>query len=288
MARNVAVAVIHGMGEQKKTPGMPSNHLTFSGSLYKKVRGKLSADEVGHVAWREIFWQDIMHDRQLSYLNQLNFAFTWKFPRRFVMTRLADAASYRRAGDDGDEIYDEIHLRVRGVLEELRNEVGEDRPLILVAHSLGGHILSNYIYDNTKDVNGATRDFHKMGTLQFLMTFGCNIPVFTFAYQPEKVTPIQPPIAHRHQAGDAPWWMNIYDKNDPLGYPLGPIGPSYDGLIRSGQLVDERITSGLPLPVISQATSHNAYWKDRDVYVPLAQRIKAAIAANQAGPEGPA
>ena len=50
MARNVAVAVIHGMGEQKKTPGMPSNHLTFSGSLYKEVRGKLSADEVGHVA----------------------------------------------------------------------------------------------------------------------------------------------------------------------------------------------------------------------------------------------
>ena len=93
--------------------------------------------------------------------------------------------------------------------------------------------MSNYIYDMTKQNPSSPRPpgFRGLRSMAAFVTFGCNIPIFTFAYPVGNVKPIAYPgvdIA----AGDrlAKWWRNYYDKDDVLGYPLRPTSPHYAAL----------------------------------------------------------
>jgi len=59
-------------------------------------------------------------------------------------------------------------------------------PVIILAHSLGGHIMSNYIWDMQKPKNSLPDDLSSFERLEYLagmITFGCNIPVFAFAHR---------------------------------------------------------------------------------------------------------
>ncbi len=70
--------------------------------------------------------------------------------RRFMVYSVSDAAAYRKADDSKDTVYDDIHARVDLVMDKLDDPANPDRPLVVLAHSLGGHIMSNYIWDLQK------------------------------------------------------------------------------------------------------------------------------------------
>ncbi|NNE42347.1 MAG: hypothetical protein HKN14_15675 [Marinicaulis sp.] len=53
--------------------------------------------------------------------------------------------------------------------------------------------MSNYLYDVMKKPASRPTDFQRLKTMGGLITFGCNIPLFTFAYRPNKVFPIEFP-----------------------------------------------------------------------------------------------
>ncbi len=281
MANRVAVAVIHGMGSQGNDR-QDLDAISFSSGLYKALRKRMGKDVFENVAWREIFWADILQDRQEKFVKKSLKAkgARWLKTRRFVMHSLADAACYRRTRDDeNDDIYFQIHERVFKTIARLEELAGEGTPLIVLAHSLGGHIMSNYIYDmrkGTPEIEGASR-FQKMQTMAGFVTFGCNIPVFSFSYQPEKVIPISFP-------GDAipenkrlnPWWLNLNDKDDALGMPLSGVSPQYQALEDAGQLQDRWIDSGNLLEFWNPA-SHNGYWKDRDLHKHVQAMLTKAL-----------
>ncbi|MCI5047171.1 MAG: hypothetical protein MRY59_06695 [Aquisalinus sp.] len=275
--KKIAVAVIHGMGAQGAKVSNDSAIPTFSKHLRNRVRGAFGTaafDET--VAWREIFWADILQDRQARYLSAIRRRTRYDDLRRFVVQNLGDAAAYQKTADPADNTYEKIHKRVAKVIRELDQDTVDGAPLVVVAHSLGGHIISNHIYDISK--SGTTGgNFRNLKTLAAFVTFGCNIPLFTFSYAPERLFPIEFPGTDL-PAGKrlSPWWLNYYDKDDVLGYPLADIGPRYKAMAERGELKDISIDAGNALTAWNPA-SHNAYWRDDDFYGPVAKLLRKLL-----------
>jgi hypothetical protein len=294
----IAIAVIHGMGSQGKD-SQDVDSISFSAGLYKALRDYLEPDEwKDRVVYREIFWADVLQNRQEAYLAKIIAdGARWRGVRDFVMHRLTDAAAYRRTSysaldpDDAsladklrqaaeEDIYRQIHARVARSIARLEEIAGSDAPLLIFAHSLGGHIISNYAYDmqEKQEVVQVSGGFQRLETMAGFLTFGCNIPVFTFAYPPGKVRPIDyPGTAIPKERRLSPWWLNLNDRNDVLGMPLGPAGDSYAEMVANGEIADRWISVGNIVNSWNPA-SHNAYWTDRDFYKQAAGMIRQALA----------
>jgi pimeloyl-ACP methyl ester carboxylesterase len=258
MNKTLGVAVIHGMGSQRSK--------AFADPLIEELESRL--ERPANVAWRRIFWADVLSARQDRYLkaanrnNQLDF-FTL---RSFVISALGDASAYRRVGDDAEGTYGGIHTIVRDEVAALRQELGGDEaPLVILAHSLGGHVISNYIWDIQKQnaiVEPGDNDFERMRTLAGLVTFGCNIPLFTFALN--KIVPISLPQGAK--------WLNFFDPDDVLGYPLKPLSPEYRRTVSRDIAINVGGIASSWNPL-----SHSKYWTDNDFTKPVARFLDRLI-----------
>ena len=278
MSKELAVAVIHGIGSQGAKRPQNSDEPTFSKELQKRVYSKLGNVKSSKIAWREIFWADILQSRQDTYLRKIKRKTRFDELREFVLCNLSDASAYRfNPNDANDDTYSLIHNRVFQTISELENDVSKGAPLIVLAHSMGGHIMSNYIYDATKKSDDDCSTFCRLKTMAGFVTFGCNIPLFTFSYAPEHVTPIAFPGTELSKAKQVkPWWLNFYDKDDVLGFPLAEIGPRYKAMADAKELREKAINAGSWLSSWNPA-SHNAYWRDDDFYIPVSNFIKKFI-----------
>jgi len=274
--KKLAVAVIHGIGSQGEKKPPSTDTLVFSKDLRDRIAKEIGAGKFDdNVAWREIFWSDVLQSREQDYLSSIKRRTRGDKIRAFVLCNLADASAYRKTPhDSNDNTYRIIHSRVANTIKDLERDVETGAPLIVLAHSLGGHIMSNYIYDVMKDPSLAPTKFQQLKTMGGFVTFGCNIPLFTFAYPPSKVYPIKFPGASL-PAGKkfTPWWLNFYDKDDILGFPLKDIGPNYAKLEAKNELRETSINAGGAL-AFWNPLSHNGYWKDDDFYRPAARFLK--------------
>ncbi len=283
-SHKLAVIVIHGMGSQHKPQGQPASTTpTFSKGLKRRVSNRVGAD-MSHVIWHEVVWAQILQGRQKDYLKKINRSLGYDKLREFVVCNLSDAASYRPTPDDGDKIYEAIHEKIKNVMGVAKHQVGPDGPVLILAHSLGGHIMSNYIYDMQGHMRPGgglpvhQTDVENMKTVAGFVTFGCNIPIFLFAYPESDIFPIMAPNGALPAALQFPtWWYNYYDKHDVLGFPLGKSAPRYKQLSDSGALKDKPINAG-KIFTSWNPFSHNGYWTDRDLYAPVADRIKEILA----------
>ncbi|WP_166415851.1 hypothetical protein [Cochlodiniinecator piscidefendens] len=268
----VAVAVIHGMGSQgDERPDI--NALSFSKRLHDGIKRQLGVEVFDtNITWQEIFWADILQKPQSDYVSRgLKKSSRWLRAREFVMHSLTDAAAYRYS-DGTSTVYQQIHQRVAEGIENLERKVGPSVPLIVLAHSLGGHVMSNYIYDLQKQnsIIPANTPFQRMETMAGFVTFGCNIPIFTFAYPYEDRTPISyPGFGILPSRRLAPWWLNYNDKDDALGMPLGPVSPKYEQLIYEGALEDHWVNVG-NFSQFWNPMSHVGYWGDRGFHKQVA------------------
>ena len=276
--KDIGVLVIHGMGSQGRTAPPATDQLSFSKEMHGLVSSFIG-QTMDRVAWREVFWSDVLQPRQEAYLKAIKRRTDFDQLRAFVMCNLSDAASYRLTPDMNDRTYERIHERIDGTLADLAGDVGPDAPILIVAHSLGGHIMSNFIYDQQAQLRRAGQGrfaapMRNTATVAGIITFGCNIPVFVFAYPPEDVRPIDfPGTALPPELRFKTWWYNLYDRDDVLGYPLKDIGPQYTALHASKALRDVPVNAGGFLTSWNPA-SHNAYWKDADVYKPVGRFIR--------------
>ncbi len=112
-------------------------------------------------------------------------------------------------------------------------------------------------------------DFEQLHTLAGIVTFGCNIPLFTLAFN--EAVPITFPAAQLPDPGDVRTkakWLNYYDPDDVLGYPLKAINDAYDDVVDEDKSINVGglFSSWNPL-------SHNKYWTDNDFTKPAAEFI---------------
>jgi hypothetical protein len=261
----LAVVVIHGMGSQSSAFAEP-----VKAEISKRIAeaGKDPAD----VAWLPVFWADILDAAQNRYLADARASndLDWMGLRKFIVKALGDASGYQFVGE-ASSTYVEVHNRIRVSIHDLyvKKLNSSPVPLVVLAHSLGSHIMSSYVWDcqrgNATGADPASSSFERMEWLAGLVTFGSNIPLFTFAYDPVVAIAfpgqeLPPDVAVKAR------WRNYYDKDDVLGYPLKPISASYDAA------VDEDIEINVGgFGASFTPLSHSAYWTDNDFTKPVAQ-----------------
>jgi hypothetical protein len=267
---NLNILVIHGMGSQEKY---------YSHPMRDEINSRLGPHLAGQVTWGEAYWADVLKTRQSEYLddakqkNDLDFISM----RRFMVNSVSDASAYRKSADKKDTVYDDIHAKVDKAMDGLDDPADPKRPLVVLAHSLGGHIMSNYIWDLQKPGAAAAgaSDFRRMKTLAGMITFGCNIPFFTFAFKKSEIKPITFPGSTLPQAlREEARWYNFFDPDDILGYPLRSINFAYR------KIVDNDIAINVGGPIASwNPLSHSRYWTDNDFTKPVASFLKKLLKA---------
>ncbi len=255
MTKSLAIVVIHGMGNQD---------VGFAQPMIDELNDRVNAagKDAASIAWRSIYWQDILKARQERYLkeakkkNELDAIRL----RRFIVNAFGDASAYQNVGHGGHNPYQRIHERVAGGMRALWEEGLGSRPvpLIVMAHSLGSHIMSNYIWDQQRRPDPALSPFERFESLAGIITFGCNIPLFTFAH--DDVQPIEfPPSTLPPSLKEKAKWLNFYDPDDVLGYPLKCINEAY------GRTVSKDIAVNVGSILTSwNPASHMCYWTDDD------------------------
>jgi hypothetical protein len=274
----LAVAIIHGIGNQPDSRDHEGQH-QFAQGLIRGLRRQLG-DDAQQVAFQTLYWASVLDKREHAFLARLEREpVRWRWLRRIVTLFLGDAAGYRKVSEAYDTTYQEVHQCLRNGLNALRAQVDPQTPLLVLTHSLGGHIFSNFAWDQQK-LNATPScphdPFLALETLAGIVTFGCNIPLFTFAYDP--VLPIRFPghclsDAVRQQAR----WLNVYAPADPLGYPLRAI-PAYAALVHE----DRALPVG-PWYKRHTPLSHMAYWHDRRFHRYLTQQIRRLLNAQASG-----
>jgi hypothetical protein len=249
--------------------------------LYKALRRRLGRKAFERdIAWREIFWADVLEDRQQLYLERIKPITNYHKIRQFLVNGIADAAAFSPRRDLDGSAYAMVQARVRATLADLNEDTSDDTPLVILAHSFGGWIMSNYVWDLQHGRFDLPTPFQEMRTIAKFITFGSNIPLFTFAYPPERVKPVHfPGPALSPEQVREPWWMNFYDRDDVLGFPLAPVAPAYRDLAERGELVDIEMNSG-GLLTSWNPLSHERYWTDRDFVRPVAEILRQLVSVS--------
>ncbi len=160
--------------------------------------------------------------------------------RRFAVEFLADAVAYQPASV-ADHNYDKVHALLAQCLSSLQAKAGSYAPLCVISHSLGSVVASNYFYDlqvkqenigpNTKRYTGHT-PLEKGETLSLFYSMGSPLALWSlrFNYFGAPISVPSPSIQKYHPAIDGEW-LNFYDKDDILAFPLKRLNHHYQNAV---------------------------------------------------------
>src|SRR5699024_5352203 len=150
--------------------------------------------------------------------------------RQFVVEFLGDAIAYQPTSFGGQN-YDRIHATLAETLLRLKGKAGRSAPLCVISHSLGSVVAGNYFLDlqekreykmgeKTKQSLGDT-PLEKGDTLSLFYTMGSPMALWSVRYL-DFGSPICIPAPglvdlYPNIKGE---WLNFYDRDDVLAYPL--------------------------------------------------------------------
>lgn len=275
MSKKLAILAIHGMG---------STQTTFADPLRQHLSSILGPNQWNQIYFDKIYYQHLVQSHQEKVWEDMQrVGLRWKRLRREMLYSFSDPATIAQGAGNPNSIYLHVQKTITAALTKARaNLVDADAPIVIIAQSLGGHVISNYIWDAQEHAKGKKVigtwhydeqellnagspqeiDFMRMRTLRFLFTTGCNIPLFVAGHK--AIVAIDKPDPLRDFD-----WINFYDRDDILGWPLKPLSPSYNALVTE----DIDITVG---SVLSSWTpfSHLFYWDDGEFLATVAALIR--------------
>ena len=144
--KKIGVLIIHGMGSQREDFAEPT-----IGKLKTWVKQK-EGDE-NKIVFQSVHWAGVTQSRQNEFMeniiNEPENNIRWRRLRRFVVSALGDATAYQQIGTGVSSTYTKINDRVKSDINKLLVDKlgGVACPLVIMAHLLGGHIISSYIWD---------------------------------------------------------------------------------------------------------------------------------------------
>ncbi|MHC4885813.1 MAG: hypothetical protein ACYTGH_12095 [Planctomycetota bacterium] len=260
--KKLGLVCIHGMG-----PYEPEYHRGFEEAMSEAM-----GEEWERVAFHPIQYAPVLQEPQNRFWEEVNDCaandLDGQALRRYLLYGIGDAAALELSAHTDRATYEAVQREIQRSLTACFAALGEDptRPLILVAHSLGCQIASNYLWDADKGLglfaDGNHHDplgaFLRGRSLKRLFTLGCNIPLFAAGIQDRRCFTRPCPEME---------WNNYYDPDDILGWPLKQLGPSYEFIH------DHPINAG-GLLTSWNLLSHAQYWSDADVITPIARAMK--------------
>ncbi|MCU0437002.1 MAG: hypothetical protein MUC49_03745 [Raineya sp.] len=273
MSFKLGVLIVHGIGNQN-----PAYANDFIKDLQEKIRlfdKNPDAVKMMPTTWatevqpdEEELWRNVSHGEPLNF-GKL---------RKFLISYVGDAVAYAGTPNKSNGMYQKIQRNIHETIEKLYIDLGkQDKPLIVISHSFGTQIISDYIWDRQKahkennlDIL-ADNDFERMNTLSGFFTFGSSIPLFTIGYHPLEAIEF-PPKALPEDLKSRARWYNFYDVDDVLGYPLKNLSESYQ----------QNVTDDVEVNVGNWLQSwnplcHFGYWKDDDCLNSIAEFIAGMI-----------
>jgi len=273
----LAVAIIHGVGKQDANFAQG-----ISRELTDRFVGYLPDDVVEprtQIVIEPVHWAPVMQKAEEALWKRLKSSGDLNFIklRQFMVEFGADALAYqplprRRA------IYEAIHGIVADKLKALAERAGPSLPLCVIAHSLGSVIASNYLYDLQKGFHYLpdvvrqhnTQTPLEMGqTFAFFFTLGSPLALWALRFrnfgQPIDVPAPDLSTRYPNLAGK---WINFFDPDDVIGYPLRPLNNDYRRVVKADVPVNvgSILTGWTPM-------SHTGYWTDNDVTIPIAKML---------------
>jgi hypothetical protein len=270
MTPQIGVLIIHGMGDQKED---------YASQFIKRLNlalGKRSQE----VYIASCYWANILQEQQNNIMEKVMQSDEpcLRRVRKWMISNLGDPPGYLSAYFRGSgSAYDRIHATVRSALSEIENnlESSGQKPLIVLAHSLGSVIVSNFLWDeqHKHEVENSGSHFCRMGTLTTLITFGSNIPLFLPPV--DKIECIQHPseLTPPHLRALCKW-LNIYAAADVLGYPISKLWDNANGT----QIIDEVINPWpLALPISRTPLAHSFYMRSNKFITRVASEITATL-----------
>ncbi|GAA0590414.1 hypothetical protein GCM10009001_02970 [Virgibacillus siamensis] len=265
MRQKVGVLILHGAG----TPDRD-----FAKKLIQRIsedfRKKCGLDEVDlefePVFWSAVFekeqhelWQNMQEEADLDYRRL----------RQFVIEFLSDAVAYQPTNAGGQN-YDRVHSLVAKSIRQLKDRAGENAPLCVISHSLGSIVASNFFYDlqhrrnNIRALTKQSSDetpIEQCETMALFYSLGSPMALWSLRYIDfgSPITVPSPGIA-KHYPGLTGEWVNFYDKDDILAYPLKGLNDAYNQAVTADMEVNAGglFTSWNPL-------SHAKYDTDEEV-----------------------
>jgi hypothetical protein len=267
----------------------------YAARLFEAVAARLGP-LAGQVDFRSIYYQDILKPNQETVWARVSETTHLRYAdlRRFLLFGFGGAAGLENRKEIDGSVYE---LAQEAIARQLLGVARQDlsTSVVFLAQSLGCQVLSSYIYDAQKAAAGLPvlagiwkdidawarralgerlsepeKRFLAGGSCSAFVTTGCNIPIFCAAHKQMDIRPIARPTERFA-------WINLYDPDDALGWPLQPLSPGYaalvdDRAINAGQgVVTWILKSWNPL-------SHTAYWGDAQVLDLLTQRLRVEIA----------
>jgi hypothetical protein len=264
MAGKIGILVIHGIGSQQSG---------YSGAMVKEVSDRLDAHATS-VIWQEVLWADVLASRARDLWQWMNDAkepngssidLDWPKIRKFLIHNMGDALAYTRDADPASA-YAQIHDVVDRQLRALKTSLGDPAaPIVVMGHSLGAHIISNYIWDRQHGIDS----LEPIPTLAAMITFGCNIPLFGLPFDVARPIDLPGTAITKAKWKTASHWLNYLDEDDVLGWPLKPLYQKKLSKLTARQkrtvskIEDYEINAGGLLTNWNPA-AHNQYWTDDD------------------------
>ncbi len=279
--KRVAVLVVHGIGRQATPPQHQPDKRMYSQGLFQKVRSHLESNSIDitqDVAWIEANYAHVFNNVQSNYYARLGQQIKRSRVRQLVVENLGDAATYRPQMQEvgrSDTVFARVQQSICTALNRLEAECLPHAPLIVLAHSLGGQVMMDYFQTRSPNIH---TNFERAQTLKRFITFGCNIPLFLLGQAPDTITAISHPSGLQPDML-LPWWLNFYDRDDVLGYPLIPTGNGFEILGDTGQLRDIEINAG-NLFTRWNTLSHMAYWTNHALVEYIAADIAHLLSHN--------
>jgi hypothetical protein len=273
MNKKLGVFLIRGAGkegskEQQKFVGKLNLHLKAIG-----INPELIHYEYAN--WYEP--TQINEDELFNRLFHSGYTLKNRALRKFILFLVSDLVAYIGEPNRPGNAYLQTHERIHQSILNLKAELEEDAPLIIIASSLATEIISNYIRDRqiaqNQDPCGLS-SFERMETLTGIFMFGNMGPVYMASRPIDLTEPFTfPPLKLPERLKPFVYWGNFYDKNDPMGFPLRSINAFFKERVTE----DVEINSGGWL-LSWNAGSHLGYWKSRKIRKRVAAYIKNILA----------
>ena len=281
MAKSIAIAIIHGIGQHdekapKKSEDNPLDR--FKGKMVSKINELMETAEdpiesmsseirSKYANWggkqklviKPIHWgKDLQDMENILWGNIKDAEMSLMKVREMIVYFVGDVLAYQPAPGK-ISAYESIHDKIRVVLKELAAEAGKDAPLVVIAHSLGTVIMSNFINSDLWHLKSKT-SLEKGKSLKALYTMGSPLALYSLRYQSyidKKGNEVPMPFGAPVKVDT---WKNFYDKNDLVAYPLSNLNPLFK---KCG--VEDVVVDVGGLLTKWNAASHVGYWTSPDV-----------------------
>ena len=286
----VALITVHGMGV---TPS------EYADPLKAKLKRALGAPYAGLMI-EPVYYQDLLQENEAALWKRVDEQCKVHYDdlRKFVLFGFGDTAGLETRKSDADSVYEQAQQKIARALLNVYAQCGSDCHVIFLTQSLGCQVLSNYIYDAQKHRSGGRVDagiwrdlartraalgglteaqmlarlpFLRAETCMAWVSTGCNIPIFVAAHKITNIRPVQRP-----NGSPTFKWLNIYDPDDVLGWPLQPLSPHYHDLVEDRAVNAGQGAAGWIFKSWNPM-SHMAYWTDDDVIKPLADLLRGLL-----------